>query len=278
MDRLRRAALRAIAIATAAVGLWLTFRGVSGVQLLRAVAMTRMPFVVAWSLALLALGSLLRTARYVALLPRWTPRAGFARLWSVVLLSAAANNVLPLRAGELVRTRETVMAGYPLAQVAVAQVAEKAIEATTLVACATPVLAVYLGGRTGFVLLGVAAAGAALARLAVRRFRIEPRQLAVALGWALAADAAEIAIIAVCLHGLGLAAGLLPSVAVFAGVNLAIALPSTPANVGAFEAGAALPLVALGTDRSAAVAFALVYRAVQWLPVTLAGTAVWARR
>ena len=88
----------------------------------------------------------------------------------------------------------------------------------------------------------------------------------------------EVAIIAVCLHGLGLPAGLGPSVTVFACVNLAIVLPSTPGNVGAQEAGAALALIALGVDRETAVAFALVYRAVQWLPVTLAGAIVWARR
>jgi uncharacterized protein (TIRG00374 family) len=88
----------------------------------------------------------------------------------------------------------------------------------------------------------------------------------------------EIALIAVCLGGLGLPAGLLPSVMVYAGVNLAIAVPSTPGNVGVFEAGAALPLIALGVEHDAAVAFALLYRAVQWLPVTLAGGLVWARR
>ena len=275
---MKRLALRAIALAAVAAGLWFTLRGVSGSQLLHALALTRVPFVAAWSMALLAVGSVARTARFGALLPRSGRRASFLDLWSAVLLGLAGNNVLPLRAGELVRTRETVALGYPLGQVAVAQVAEKGIDAVSLVAYATPVLAVHLGGRFVVLLACLAPVCVVLARWTAGRFRVEPRQLMVSLGWAFAADAFEVALIAVCLHGLGLPAGLVSSVTVFVGVNLAIALPSTPGNVGAMEAGAALPLIALGVDADAAVAFALVYRAVQWLPVTLAGAILWARR
>jgi uncharacterized protein (TIRG00374 family) len=67
-------------------------------------------------------------------------------------------------------------------------------------------------------------------------------------------------------------------VTVFAAVNLAIAMPATPGNIGAFEAGAALPLMATGVDRDTAVAFAILYRAVQWLPVTALGAALFALR
>jgi uncharacterized membrane protein YbhN (UPF0104 family) len=275
---MRRIALRAIAIAAVAATLWLTLRGVSGSQLLHALALTRILFVVVWSVALLAVSSVVRTKRFEALLPRSGPQTSFVELWSAVLLGSAGNNVLPLRAGELVRTRETVAAGYPLAQVAIAQVAEKVIEAASLVAFAAPVLALHVGSRVALLAACLLLAGAMLARWTARRFHVEPRQLVVSLAWSLAADAVEVAIVAVGLHGLGLPAGLVPSVTVFAGVNLAIALPSTPGNIGALEAGAALPLIALGVDREAAVAFALVYRAVQWLPVTLAGAIVWARR
>jgi uncharacterized membrane protein YbhN (UPF0104 family) len=275
---MRRLVLRVVVIAGVAAGLWLTLRGVSGSQLVHALARTRIPFVAVWGVALLAVGSVARTLRFGALLPRTGPRAPFVDLWSAVLLGSAGNNVLPLRAGELVRTRETVAAGYPLAQVAVAQVAEKVVDAASLVAYAAPVLAVHLGGRSLLVLALLLPAGIVLVGWTARRFRVEPRQLVVSLAWSLVADAVEVAIVAVCLHGLGLPAGLVPSVSVFTGVNLAIALPSTPGNVGTLEAGAALPLVALGVDADAAVAFALVYRVVQWLPVTLAGAIVWARR
>ena len=103
-------------------------------------------------------------------------------------------------------------------------------------------------------------------------------QLGRALAWSFGADVLEVGVIALCLKSLGLSAGLTTSLLVFAAVNLAIAVPSTPANLGALEAGAALALVATGVAHDAAVAFALLYRAVQWLPITLAGGAIWAWR
>ena len=61
-------------------------------------------------------------------------------------------------------------------------------------------------------------------------------------------------------------------------MNLSIALPSGPSHLGAFEAGAALGLVAMGVSHDLALAFALLYRVVQWVPVMLAGAVVWAWR
>lgn len=280
---MRRILGRGLTFAIVGAGLWLALRGVSGSQLLQALARTHVVFVAVLALPLLAVGLLPRTARYGALLPRPSPRDGRFELWSAVLLSMAGNNVLPLRAGELLRTRESVAAGYPLRQVAIAQLVEKVVEVATLVACATPVLAWQVGGRTALTLAAAAVAGSSLAgwglmRWTRRRFRIAPLQLAASLAWSLVADAVEIAVIVVCLRGVGLSAGLVPSVTVFAGVNLAIALPSTPGNLGTLEAGATLPLVALGVEHDAALAFACVYRVVQWLPITVAGAIVWVIR
>ena len=272
---MRRIVLRGLTFAVVGAGLWL-----SGSQLLHALERTRIVFVAALALPLLAVGLMPRTARYGALLPRSPPREGRFYLWPAVLLSMAGNNVLPLHAGELLRTRASVAAGHPLRQVAIAQLAEKVVEAATLVACAAPILAWQMGGRTARMLAGLGLAASSLAgwglmRWARRRLRIAPRQLAASLAWSLVADAVEIAVIAVCLRGVGVTAGLVTSVTVFAGVNLAIALPSTPGNLGTLEAGAALPLVALGVDHDAALAFACVYRVVQWLPITVAGAIVW---
>jgi uncharacterized membrane protein YbhN (UPF0104 family) len=275
MRRLRRGA---VATAAVAAGLAITLRGVAGHELLRAVAEARLSFVAAYSLPLLALGSALRTARYGALLPVFArPRS--SELWAIIILSAAANNVLPLKAGEVLRTKDTVAAGVSLPRVVTAQLAEKVVEIATLVVCVAPVLVMHVGFggpapvTSGFLCLGAVGAG-----WAARHFGVRVRQLVRSFAWSIASDAVEIAVIAVCLGGLGLPAGLLPSVTVFTGVNLAIAVPLTPANVGAFEAGAALPLIALGVGHDSAVAFAFIYRAVQWLPVTLAGALVWARR
>jgi uncharacterized protein (TIRG00374 family) len=54
-------------------------------------------------------------------------------------------------------------------------------------------------------------------------------------------------------------------------INMAVALPSTPASVGAFEIGAVVGLQVLGVDKERALAFALIYHALQVLPLALVG-------
>src|SRR5262249_3609633 len=110
----------------------------------------------------------LRAARFGALLGKG-PRVGFLEIAASVLLSHAANNVLPLRAGELVRTRDFVARGYSLGAVASAQVVEKAVELLTMVMWAAPVLTRdFVAQRPalwiGLSLLMVAAVGVWLAR------------------------------------------------------------------------------------------------------------------
>jgi glycosyltransferase 2 family protein len=274
-----RTLARALAIAVVAMALVFALRGLSGHELLRALGRARLAYVIAGSLFLLGVGSILRAARYGALLPAVGARPRPSELWAIMILSAAANNVLPLRAGEVLRTKDTMATGVRLPRVVVAQVAEKVIEVATLVTLVAPVLATHFGFcGPAPVTAGLFCLGAVGVGWAARRFGVRARQLVRSFAWSLASDVVEIAIISVCLWGLGLPAGLSPSAAVYAGVNLAIAVPSTPASVGAFEAGAALPLIALGIEHDAAIAFALIYRAVQWLPVTLAGGLVWTRR
>jgi len=273
LDRLRRVALRTIAVACVGVALWLALRGTSEARLTGALASVDGRGIVAACLPLLAAGSVLRTGRYRALLPRDNGHPRFRDLWSAVMVSGAGNNLLPLRAGELLRTRATMATGLPLAPVATAQVVEKVVEAATLMLWAMPALACDVGIRRPTIVVAAAIALTAfLVTWAARRYgHVDLGRLAASGAWSLVADAVEIAIIAVCLRGVGLPAGLVPSVTVFAAVNLAIALPSTPGNLGAMEAGAALALITLGTPRDTAMAFAIVYRAVQWFPVTAVG-------
>jgi hypothetical protein len=55
------------------------------------------------------------------------------------------------------------------------------------------------------------------------------------------------------------------------GVNLALAMPAPPANLGNFELGAGFALVGLGADRDQAAAFALGLHALQVLPTLVMG-------
>jgi len=123
------------------------------------------------------------------------------------------------------------------------------------------VVASRLGARGG--LLERFAGGAQVAR--------RPLLLGASLATSLAAwltDAVEVALVlaAVGAH-LPFAAALL----VLLTLNLAITLPSTPAQIGAFEMGAIVALELLGVERERALAFALLYHVMQVVPVTLAG-------
>jgi uncharacterized membrane protein YbhN (UPF0104 family) len=54
-------------------------------------------------------------------------------------------------------------------------------------------------------------------------------------------------------------------------INFAILLPSLPAQMGAFEAGAVFGLGLLGVAKEQALAFAMIYHFMQAIPVTIAG-------
>jgi uncharacterized membrane protein YbhN (UPF0104 family) len=234
--------------------------------------------------------SLLRTAAGQAL--------PFRQVLASVVLSTGANNLLPLRAGELVRTREIVARGRAIRDVLVAQMVEKMVAMTTLLVWAASALErLVVNGHPGVALFVIGGLlfglfvgllwifGGWIVR-AVRQGHfvafVERGGMTAAvmqaLTWSLLGDATEVALIALCLDSLGIHVGLATSAVVFASLNLAMALPSTPGQVGVFEAGAGLGLMMAGLPGEVAVAFALLYRLMLWLPVTLAAGAVWLAR
>ena len=232
-----------------------------------------------------------RAARFHTMVRTLPAPAGgpFRFLESARTLAAcqAANNLVPFRLGELVRTRDLTARDYPLGPVAVMQLSEKGVELTSLAIVALPllpmgVLRLPLPASAGLLALAVGVVAVAIWSWR-RRSREAPllaaladrRALAKALLLCLAADSLEILLILVCLRALGLSPGWLASTAALVGLNLAIAVPSTPAQAGAFEAGPAVALALFGVDAEQAVAFALLYRAVQWFPTTLIGSACW---
>jgi uncharacterized membrane protein YbhN (UPF0104 family) len=225
-------------------------------------------------LPLLAANLALRALRLRALLDAqgaW--RASYPDVLRAVVLGHGANNVLPLRAGELVRTRELVARGGQLRPVALAQVTEKLVEIASMLAWITPGIDLLLPGRPRLVYAAEAMLLAGLAVWAMRTRRVGVS--ARAFLWSVLADGLDVALIAVCMASVGVHASLASSVVVLGTTNLAIALPSTPGQLGAFEAGAAVGLVLAGIPHDLALGFALVYRVVQWVPITLAAGAVW---
>jgi uncharacterized membrane protein YbhN (UPF0104 family) len=295
VDRVTRArafrfAVAALTTGVAAATLVILARQASPQQLEDALRSADGELLALGVLPALAANQLARSARFARLLPgRSGERPRLIHVISAVVLAQAANNVLPLRAGEAVRTREVVRRGVPLARVVSAQVLEKAIEAVLVAAIVAPAFAVGALRRAGVlpvagIAVAVLAAIGLVAWLRRRRnwlARVSdwPRaDLVASIAWAVAADATEVLVIALTARSLGLTLGLAGSLAVLGSVNLAIALPSTPANVGTLECGAAAALLGLGVAHEDALAFAVLYRIVQFVPVSLGGAAIVAIR
>ncbi len=222
-------------------------------------------------------------------------RIGRARLYHYLLVSYAASSVLPGRMGEilrpyLVRRR----AGIPVPVSVGIIVAEKLFEALGLLLLVAP-LPFCLPGLPRWAAMSIGTLGAigvvgiALLIVLAPRFARgrpesfwaelgrgldgmrQPRIVFGALAWSLASylcDAFEVYLV---LLALGVHVPWATPALVLLTLNLAIALPSTPAHVGAFEAGAVAGLHAVGVDMGTAIAFALIYHAMQVVPILLTG-------
>ena len=221
-------------------------------------------------------------------------RISTARLVRYSFTTFAANNLLPGRAGELVRiyllsSRE----GVPAASAVSVALVEKAIELLAMLLVVAPLplllpalppsvsLAVELLAAGGLLALAgvwalarfvrVDAAGW-LARFAEGAHVIRSaRGFAVALGFAVAVWVADAVGVWLVLRALDLQVHWVAPLLVLLVLNIAIALPSTPAQVGPFEAAAAGSLALLGVPAEPALAFAILYHAMQAIPVTLLG-------
>jgi uncharacterized protein (TIRG00374 family) len=73
------------------------------------------------------------------------------------------------------------------------------------------------------------------------------------------------------LRALGLGASLTAGWTVLAFVGLGVSIPSAPGYVGVFHYAAVLAVEIFGVPRSAAVSYALLFHATQYVPVTLVG-------
>jgi uncharacterized membrane protein YbhN (UPF0104 family) len=215
------------------------------------------------------------------------------RLCRYNLAMFAANNLLPARAGEwvrieLLRSNEDVPRAASLAVALV----EKVLDAIALLLLALPlpfllpglprsvVAAMSLLGAAGLIALSAAwalarwgeRAGGRLGQLARGAAAIRRgRSFAAALGWSLASHATDAVAIVICLAALHLHVPAATSLLVLLAVTLVLALPSAPAGMGSLELGAVAALRLLGVDEARALAFALVYHAMQVVPVTVLG-------
>jgi hypothetical protein len=236
--------------------------------------------------------ALLQSLRWQLLLRK----AGHLPLFSAfryLLASRAASNLLPARAGELVRVLlPRHRDGLPAVSCASVLLIERFFDAAGLAAVAAPLLLVE--GTPRWVRLGVlvlvggAVVGLTATFLIASRGsrarasvldRIAQAAEAVRSGPTLAGVilitlvdwVVDTVMVALCLAAARLPVKVSTSLAVLLAVNLGLVLQVTPANVGAFEATVIAALAALGEVSPKALAVAILYHVVQFVPATLAG-------
>ena len=253
---------------------------------------------------LLALAACLALTSLVFQAARWhhvvqpVRRVPFRTVLAASLAGQAASCVLPFRAGEAVRLELLARAsglsrGAALGTVATDHTVNGAVM-FLLAALAPLALPVPPAARAavwgGMAAVGVLAAlllklaspadgreptsriGRALFKLREGLLALRnPRAVGAAAVASMAAWLLEVAAAAAALGAFGLRHGAAGGAAVIFGVNLAMAAPAPPANLGTFELGAAMALMALGEPSDSAAAFALGYHALLLLPMILMG-------
>jgi glycosyltransferase 2 family protein len=239
-------------------------------------------------------------------------RVTFITCFIALLTSSAINNVVPLRGGDIARLWILERrAGITKAKAAAIAVIERLVDIGALAALAIPVSlyarsqrwatatsSVVLVGSVGLLVLlrllvkvRPQSATVAISRPRQSYFRTklagvarglaqgatvlkDDVLLSKAVGLSIAIWLVETVMVIVCARALKMVIPIPLAVVTLLGINLALALPSTPANVGPFEAGVVVVLTAAGFAKPQALAFGLVYHLVQVVPVTIAGLAV----
>jgi len=286
-------ALLGVAISAVAVGLV-----VRQVDLGAAWAVLReaSPAWVIASLACIAVDVALRALRWQTLLAP-VARLPLRSVAASLLVGYLANNVLPARLGELVRSHHLGdRTGVSRASVLGTVVVERVVDTGVLVAIASTAIVVLSvrGLVASAVLLGLAATGILVAGLglalvahrlpfadrviaaAERRPAVvraatslrgglavagRPRTMAGAIGWSVAAWLATIVAFAAAGQAIGVELTWGQAALLAAGVSLVTAIPAGPGYVGTFELAAVEIARAVGVAPDPALALALLVHA-----------------
>jgi uncharacterized membrane protein YbhN (UPF0104 family) len=290
-----------------AVALLIAFRGVDATAVLASVrAMRAGP--IAGALAVLAAGVVVRAARWHVLLRRCgsTPSVALES----VLVSVFFTGVLPFRAGEPMRVLYVARrTGASVLAISAALVLERILDIAVLASLAAGFTFGSLPGSrlespgivitAALAMLGACLLASRLLPVLERRLHSSgraPRWLKATAGireglGALQSkgDAVSTLALSVLLWTLapvssrlifsaaGVATSYRDNVLVLLAITFAVALPSSPGFVGTFHGGFMLAASALGIDRNAAAAAAIVLHGLSQGPFILAGAAVVAR-
>ncbi|HEY0416670.1 MAG TPA: lysylphosphatidylglycerol synthase domain-containing protein [Gaiellaceae bacterium] len=242
----------------------------------------------ALALAIYAAATGLRAERWHAILA--TAGVGRPRraVYGLTLVGYMGNNTLPARAGDLMRV---MLTGGARRVVLGTVIAERALDAAAL---ALIFAAVVLDRGLAFGPLPyVLAAGVCVLAAAAAVWRLSPRARAAAapvlgatrvllsrrgpalLALSLVLWALEAAVYAAVGAAVGVHLGLTGALYVMALTNLSALVPAAPGYVGTFDAAV---LLALRSLELPALGYLLVLRFVLFVPITVAGLAVFLAR
>jgi uncharacterized protein (TIRG00374 family) len=243
------------------------------------------------------------------------PGATWAGCFAALLTSSAINNLVPLRGGDVTRlwtlARHANVSKASVLGVAVVEHLLDILALGVVAMAGSLLLAGQSWARPASVVVAVVAAAllailgwfgasresavrspVSAGRLSKWRARgrafvegLRPglrslrdaRRLGRGLGLSIVSWACETTMVTLCARAMGFSVSPPLAIVVLLGINLAIALPSLPSNAGPFEGAAVVVLSLASVAKPVAVAFALLYHAVQVIPVTAAGLVVLAR-
>jgi glycosyltransferase 2 family protein len=253
------------------------------------------------ALALYAVATLLRGERWHRILHLTGVKAGRADSYALTTVGYMGNNVLPARAGEVMRVvLMSKRTGAGKREVAGTVVSERVLDAVALgVMLVVVVFAVLRGttipsnqplivGSIAMVVLAVTAVTlhvmhrrGLLTRLRdwIRPLAEAPRALlgwngAVLLAGSFVIWASEASVYLAVAHATELdisASGALYLVAL---TNLFAMIPAAPGYVGTFDAAVVYGVHAIGGSKSAALSYLLLLRFILFVPITLVGLVV----
>jgi len=289
-------AIRVLAIAAVAAGLWWFIRAMDFATLGRAFLSAKL-----WPLALAgALNAIPLWCKALAWRFMLAPRhhVSTLRLFRLHIATCAASAIAPARAGEVLRVWSLKRRdGVPIADTAAVAVAEKLLDGITIVVfvaplpwliddlptwiataialCAAVALAAFLGLviAIGYVDRRPTTAPPSWLRrfLAGMHILRSPRRLLATMGVLFVVWATDLGMVMAVLYAVDIHVPIAAGVLILFTLNLTIAIPSTPAQVGALEVGALAAIDILGVNHEAGLAFALLYHAVQVIPLVIAG-------
>jgi len=215
-------------------------------------------------------------------------RIPLPRLFRYTLASVAGSVVAPGKAGEAVRIWLLKRNhGLPMRLSAGVDAVEKLADVLALLIMVTPLSLVFMPvwlARSllllgGLALLGCAALWFAATHSLVQDWTLfaglrlvrQPRVLVRGFACVLASWLSDLAAIWLVIAALGIEAPPAAGMLILLFVNLAVAIPATPAGAGTLELGAMAAFELLGLPRDQGLAFGLLYHGAQVLPILAAG-------